>query len=116
MIEKASIYNFEIPVPSLEMQNDAVARIEKLEASKTFLRAEIKDTEEMMKLFLEQSYTSTARLSEEINPIVGQSDNSMVSVDNKLSEPAKTNPPAELVSSSEDESSSSEEESETDEE
>jgi len=53
-----SLLRMEIPVPSLEIQQQMVTRMEQFEASKEMLRAEIKKLDDMMKETLEQSYTT----------------------------------------------------------
>lgn len=101
----------EIPVPSLEIQQQMVARMEQIEAKKLLIQAEINTLDDMMKDTLERSYTSTARL-----PDFQQPTNSEIHEENPdttdLPEPVKPTQASELVSSS----SEDETESETDDE
>jgi type I restriction-modification system DNA methylase subunit len=101
-INERDIKYMEIPVPSLEIQQQMVARMVQIEASKELIRAEIKKLDDMMKDTLEQSYTSTDSFQDIRMPI-----------NHSTEEPV--NPAAELVSSS-DEETETEAESDTDDE
>ena len=114
-ISQSGFNEIEIPVPSLEVQQQMVARMEQIEARKQLIQAEIKTLDDMMKDTLERSYTSTARLPDFHPPT-----NSEIHEENpkttELSEPVKPTQVAELVSSSSEDETESETESETDDE
>ena len=103
----------EIPVPSLEIQQQMVTRMEQIEARKQLIQAEIKTLDDMMKDTLERSYTSTARL-----PDFQPSTNSEIHEENpdtiELPEPVKPTQAADTISSSSEDETESETESESD--
>ena len=111
IINPLKFQTMEIPVPSLEVQQQMVAKSEQIEARKLLIQAEINTLDDMMKDTLELSYTSTASLPDFHPPR-----NSEIHEENPetidLQEPVKPTQVAELVSSS----SEDETESETDDE
>ena len=115
IINPLKFQTIEIPVPSLEVQQQMVARMEQIEARKQFTQAEIKTLDDMMKDTLERSYTSTARLPDFQPPITSEiyEENPDTT---ELPEPVKPTQVAELVSSSSEDETESEMESETDDE
>ena len=115
IINPLKFQTIEIPVPSLEVQQQLVARMEQIEVRKQLIQAEIKTLDDMMKATLERSYTSTARFPDFQPPT-----NSVSHEENpdttELPEPVKPTQVAELVSSSSEDETESETERETDDE